>query len=84
MYCKRNNLIPFQDWINLFDKNIFLLGPFNFATFDSKQSKDRISNDVWKNLQKLSSKFDNSIPNSEDLDHLVFYMDTCFHSIHEK
>ena len=82
MYCKKHQLQPFRDWINLFDDDTFLLGPFNFATFNGRQSKDRISTSVWSALQSQSDKFDNSVPKTMNADNLVYYLDTQYHSMH--
>ena len=36
------HLRPHRDWIHVYGKDTFIVDPFNFATFNSKQSKDRI------------------------------------------
>ena len=83
IYCQRNFLKPYRDWINRHYEETFLVGPFKFTSFDGKKSKDRISTIYWEKLEKISHKFENSIPKVQNSNHLVFYLDTPFHLIHE-
>ena len=62
IYCQHNSLTPYRDWINLFDDNVFLLGPFDFASFNGRRSKDRIDASLWASLSEQTSKFENTVP----------------------
>ena len=75
-------MTPYRDWINLFDDDVFLLGPFDFASFNGRRSKDRIDASLWASLSEQTSKFENTVPSWSTSEHLVYYVDTQHHSSH--
>jgi hypothetical protein len=83
-YCKQSGLLPYSEWINIHDPDVYLVGPFNFATIQGRKTQDRISYDQWKQLQSLKSNFDNDVPFiHETLNGYVCHLDTPYHSEYE-
>jgi hypothetical protein len=83
-YCRRKNLKPYQEWINLHDKDTFLLGPFNFASINNRKTNDRISATIWKQLHSLECRVSNSLPTMDiNIQGYVCHIDTPFHSEHQ-
>ena len=58
----RRNLIVYTEWIPLFENDTFIHGPFDFATRNGRQTRDRISSLDWELLKASSSKYDNDPP----------------------
>ena len=60
----------------------FLLGPFDFASFNGIRSKDRIDTSLWMSLSEQANKFENDVPVTSTSEHLVYYLDTQHHFSH--
>jgi hypothetical protein len=83
-YCKELNLLPFKEWINIHDPNIFISGPFNFATIQGRKTRDRIPYAQWDILRSVKHTFDNETPPiNETLNGYVCHVDTPYHSEYE-
>ena len=80
-YAKQNYLVPFRKWLHITDKDTYIHGPFNFATYNNRKSSDRVDIKDWKILQAKKSLYSNSAPN------LViqpsFHINTPYHSTHQ-
>jgi hypothetical protein len=81
-YCKQKNLTAHSIWTYLSHSDIYLLGPFNFATLNGRKSIDRIDHDIWQNLSKLSSHYKNQPPSPVASAYSI-HIDTHFHSTHQ-
>ena len=55
-YCLEKSLIPFEKWSYIGRENIFIHGPFNFATLNGRKTKDRISELDWKKLIQFKAQ----------------------------
>ena len=83
-YCSEAGLQAYQEWINIHDSEIFLLGPFDFAQIQGRQSNDRISIDIWSKLHHTKCNVDNDIPPLQStLCGYVCHVDTPYHSQYE-
>jgi hypothetical protein len=58
----RKGLIAFRQWVNLTHQSVFLHGPFDFASPNGRNSRDRVSEDDWRALSNLQSSYDNPPP----------------------
>jgi len=81
-YLASKKLVPFSMWINLCHSDVFLHGPFDFATFFRK-SKDRISRQDWQSLAilKESHKYDNPAPCLDSANSSAFVVDSPSHLV---
>ena len=58
----KRNLVPYYEWISIFDSSIFIHGPFDFALRNNRQTRDRISAVDWDMLISNKSQYDNDPP----------------------
>ena len=56
------NLIPYQEFVQINDPDILIRGPFDFATLNGKQNRDRINRTLWDILRSRHVKYDDSPP----------------------
>lgn len=84
IYCKQQKLSAFEDWINLFDNDVFLLGPIEFGTINGRKTRDRISLHHWEALASMKEKYNNDAPKLINAQHAGYFchIDTPYHSIH--
>ncbi len=81
-YLRSKNLVALTSWVNLCHEDVFLLGPFDFATF-TRKSRDRIGKQEWEHLAKLKmNRYDNQGPNMSEENTASFCVDVPFHSVH--
>jgi hypothetical protein len=82
-FASRNNLLTLRQWVNLTHEDVYLHGPFDFATVNGRKTKDRVSLADWTTLLGLRNSYDNPPP-SLDLPTYSVHIDrgihTTFHS----
>ena len=79
-YCKQHFLRPYQEWVNLHDEEIFILGPFNFTVINNRKTRDRIDETIWRFLRDLKPSVNNTIPvSSPHLQGFICHANTPFH-----
>ena len=61
--ASRKGLLPFRQWVNLTHEDVYLHGPFDFATINGRKTRDRIAAEHWEILLSLSTSYDNAAPN---------------------
>ena len=61
VYAIRNNLVPARKYVYLLHEDTFIHGPFDFATVNSRKTRDRISQQDWQVLASFSHLFQNPI-----------------------
>ena len=61
----RKGLVPFRLWMNLTHESTYIHGPFEFATMNSRKTRDRISLDDWKILASHKEQYDNDAPRDD-------------------
>ena len=61
-YTLRQKLLPFRKWLNITHSDMFIHGPFEFATVSGQKTCDRISQEDWNVLLRHVSMFQNPIP----------------------
>ncbi len=55
-YATRHKLLPFQKWLDLTHQDMFIHGPFDFASVNGHKTWDRISQSDWdKHVPQFSS-----------------------------
>ena len=72
-FCSNAGLKAYQEWVNLHDSEVFLIGPFDFAHIHGRKSKDHIHFTTWETFHDIDCKVDNAI---------LCHVDTPFHSKH--
>lgn len=77
-YAQRHHLVVTSMWLNINDPDVFIHGPFNFATINGRKSRDRIEQFDWDKLALLESTFQNKIPNF-DMPSYSVHVDHHFH-----
>jgi hypothetical protein len=65
-FALRNNLQTLRQWVHLTHEDVYLHGPFDFATVNGRKTRDRVSIDDWKILLSLRDSY-HSTPPSLDL-----------------
>ena len=81
-YCFDKGLLPYTKWVFINHANVFLHGPFDFATLNETKTRDRLSQSDLQVLSDTSAKYDNEPPIIASAN-TAFYIDTAFHSRHE-
>ena len=66
LFALRNNLQTLRQWVHLTHEDVYLHGPFDFATVNGRKTRDRVSIDDWKILLSLRDSY-HSTPPSLDL-----------------
>ena len=61
--ASRKGLLPFRQWVNLTHEDVYLHGPFDFATVNGRKTRDRIAAEHWEILLGLSTSYNNAPPN---------------------
>jgi hypothetical protein len=61
-YAIQHKLLPFCKWVNLTHQDMFIHGPFEFATVHHRKTRDRISQHDWDILKAHCNMFHNSLP----------------------
>ncbi len=61
-YTTRHKLCPFQKWLNLTHQDMFIHGPFEFATVDGQKMQDHVSQADWDVIQIHLDIFHNPLP----------------------
>jgi hypothetical protein len=61
-YCEQKNIVAYSQWIHIHHENVYIHGPFEFASINGRKTKDRISPTDWQILAESKSKFDNEPP----------------------
>lgn len=79
-YARQNHLYPFCQWISFTDPLPYIHGPFNFATINGRQTRDRISNDDWKRLIAAKDKYDDPPPRLQDTRLFGIHFSRDYHS----
>jgi hypothetical protein len=74
------HLVPVRCWVNLTHSDIFIHGPFNFATIRGCKTRDRFDQDAWNGLSSKSSMFVKKVPHF-DLPTYSIHLDRSVHSI---
>ena len=65
--AKKNNLTSYREWVNVRDEKVILHSPFNFATINDRQTRDKISIRDWTILAHLKQQYDNNPPQLTDV-----------------
>jgi hypothetical protein len=60
--AKSRNLIPYREWSYINHSEVFLHGPFNFATNNEQKTRDRISQVDWNLLRSMHTHYNNDPP----------------------
>ena len=82
-YCKSKSLSAFTQTLYLHHTNIFIHGPFNFATINGRQSQDQIDIQDWMELKSKALLYDNPPPTLDSVNHTFSYhIDSQYHAIH--
>ena len=81
-YCKDKLLHPFQQWIHLNHPDVFIHGPFDFATIIGKKTADRLTQHDLEILSKAKDKYDNASPVLM-MFQTSFHINTALHSEHD-
>jgi hypothetical protein len=61
-YAARHKLLPLRTYINLTHTDTFIQGPFDFATINKRNSRDRISQLEWDILKSHCDLYHNPLP----------------------
>ena len=61
-FALRNNLQTLRQWVHLTHEDVYLHGPFDFATVNGRKTRDRVSIDDWKILLSLRDSYHNTPP----------------------
>ena len=61
-YAIRHNLVPARKYVHLLHEDIFIHGPFDFATVNNRKTRHRISEQDWQVLASFSHLFQNPLP----------------------
>jgi hypothetical protein len=61
-YAQRHKLHPFCKWINLTHLDMFVHGPFEFASVHGQKNRDCVSQVDWDVLKSHLDMFHNPIP----------------------
>jgi hypothetical protein len=77
-HAATHRLVPFRQWLNLTHSNTYIHGPFDFASNNSRKTRDRISQSDWDNLSKQTSMFHNPLPQF-DLPSYSIHVDRSVH-----
>jgi hypothetical protein len=56
--AKARNLVPYREWIYLSHAENLLHGPFDFATLNNRQTRDRLSDTEWQLLISAKDRYD--------------------------
>ncbi len=78
-YASRHHLLPFRQYVNLTHSDTFIHGPFNFATFGGRKSRDQVSGNDWRILRSHTWMFHNLVP-SEEVTTYSMHIDPCAHT----
>jgi hypothetical protein len=78
-YASRHHLFSFGQYVNLTHSDTYIHGPFNFATFSGRKSRDRMSGNDWSILRSRTAMFHNSVPLLEVTTYSA-HIDTCAHT----
>ena len=65
MYALNQNLKNAGKYIDVFDEETFIHGPFNFATGQNLNTRDRIGQEDWQALAVHSHMFQNPVPDQD-------------------
>ena len=60
--AEQEELVPYREWINFTDSDTIIHGPFNFATLNNRQTRDRIDLKDWQILAKAKNMYHNEPP----------------------
>jgi hypothetical protein len=61
-YATRHKLLPFQKWVHLTHHDLFIHGPFEFASVKGRKTRDCISQPDWDVLKAHCDMFHNPLP----------------------
>ena len=79
-YAIRHNLVPTRKYVHLIHEDIFIHGPFDFATVNNRKTRDRISKQDWQVLASFSHLFQNPLP-SFDVPTYLVHVDNGVHVV---
>ena len=80
-YAKAHGLLPYRRWACLLNNEVFIHGPFKFATMPSgRQSTDWISKADWDILHANHDMYANKAPNHELANLCSIHCSQAFHS----
>ena len=83
-YAEQKDVTPFSQWVYIHHHDIYLHGPFNFAIINGRQSNDRIGQEQWEILSKLSNQYQNDPPLMNLTNFAYSYHTTTqFHTVHQ-
>ncbi len=61
-YATHHKLMPFRKWLNICHQDMYIHGPFEFASVRGCKTRDRIAQSDWDVLLKHSSMFNDPVP----------------------
>ncbi len=61
-YATRHKLLPFCKWVNLTHQDMFIHGPFEFASVNGQKTQECISQPDWDVLKAHCDMFHNPLP----------------------
>jgi hypothetical protein len=80
-YASAHGLRPYRRWVYLQHEDVYLHGPFDFATLpNGRQSRDRIAVADWQVLHSLQHLFANEPPRYDLQSFCSFHCSRLFHS----
>ena len=79
-YAIWHNLVPARQYVHLLHEDIFIHGPFYFATVNNHKTRDRISEQDWQVLASFSHRFQNPLP-SFDVPTYLVHVDNGVHAV---
>lgn len=71
-----HNLVPFQLPLDLSSSFVYIYGPFDFATYNGRKTRDRVAIASWQELVSRKCLFHNDAPEVADYVGCAFYMNT--------
>jgi hypothetical protein len=60
--AKDRNLQTYREWSNLNDPEVYIHGPFDFATRNQRKTRDLVSEVEWQILVQHKAKYNDSPP----------------------
>jgi hypothetical protein len=76
-----HHLLPIRCWANLTHANTYIHGPFDFATVNGRETRDRVDMEAWNALAANSLMFCNATP-CFDLPSYSIHVDHGIHMTH--
>jgi hypothetical protein len=83
VFATKNKLVPARQFVHLLHEDIFIHGPFNFATINNRKTRNRIAMTDWKVLESYKHLVKNEVPPFDVPAYSVHVdssVDFCFHN----